>query len=682
MIADNGIAILRLSDPTLTSYLPRLLTTWPYSHHLLLTAGKRNIDLDRPWRVNKKDLEDLLVPIFTDGAIPEAISQLSNKQRLDSIVRLLEGRPGLSTPVRFLLEDDLMRLLTAPIGQAEASTAKSKLLHDVVARLEQMRCDGMIHEASDASYGWLMEFLKVAQRLLMVMDEPMGTDRFTGLQAWRLQMHQKDNRFHQAYGKFFEYASQAKRSGVQLAIRKRIEELYDALLAVWSADYQEHLDSIKVTASLSPAVISIGKPTEVILALSNDGALPLRNLEVQSEPYPSESKCALVKPGISHKWPVMLTASQTGTLDVLVHWRGVRMDDTEVRGDVTLGIEVASLRSGLPTSRLERSPYVVGPALDPDEDRDKFFGRQDVIQSIRRALRTEGSSTVILLEGNRRVGKSSLLARLAARELPEEWVPVYANFQKFAGHPELLGVPTEKVFYGIAKEVLFSVSRVVPVLGVPQCGDVPKSGMSVEQRDEFLAKLQESFEGAHPFERLQTIFEVALDAIKPRRLLLMLDEFDKLQEGIESGATSPQVPENLRNLFHSYKCVSGILAGAETIRRLRDAYWNALFGLGIQIKIAGLDEDAARRLVDEMCEKGTLVSQELLRATLEQQEIGRVLSDQLKDDLDELVRLEVLHRSGEQRHLSYRVEIPLFAEWLRKNVDAEACRHSAIEEGV
>ena len=37
------------------------------------------------------------------------------------------------------------------------------------------------------------------------------------------------------------------------------------------------------------------------------------------------------------------------------------------------------------------------------------------------------------------------------------------------------------------------------------------------------------------------------------KLLLLLDEFEKLQEGIDSGLTSPQVPENLRALLQQYE---------------------------------------------------------------------------------------------------------------------------------
>src|SRR5262249_3025565 len=84
-----------------------------------------------------------------------------------------------------------------------------------------------------------------------------------------------------------------------------------------------------------------------------------------------------------------------------------------------------------------------------------------------------------------------------------------------------------------------------------------------------------------------------------RRVLLMLDEFDKLQEGIDSGVTSPQVPENIRHILQHHQALSAILTGSRRLKRLREEYWSALFGLGYRLGISALPLDDARRLVTE-----------------------------------------------------------------------------------
>lgn len=79
----------------------------------------------------------------------------------------------------------------------------------------------------------------------------------------------------------------------------------------------------------------------------------------------------------------------------------------------------------------------------------------------------------------------------------------------------------------------------------------------------------------------------------------MLDEFDKLQEGIDSGVTSPQVPENIRHILQHHEGLSAILTGSRRLKRLREEYWSALFGLGYRLGISALPLEDAQRLVSE-----------------------------------------------------------------------------------
>jgi type I restriction enzyme M protein len=116
---------------------------------------------------------------------------------------------------------------------------------------------------------------------------------------------------------------------------------------------------------------------------------------------------------------------------------------------------------------------------------------------------------------------------------------------------------------------------------------------------EFLRALDAAFAGPHPFETFEAYLASALDAASPRRVLLMLDEFDKLQEGIDTGVTSPQVPENIRHMLQHNASLSAILTGSRRLKRLREEYWSALFGLGYRIGISALPLADARRLVTE-----------------------------------------------------------------------------------
>ena len=116
---------------------------------------------------------------------------------------------------------------------------------------------------------------------------------------------------------------------------------------------------------------------------------------------------------------------------------------------------------------------------------------------------------------------------------------------------------------------------------------------------EFVKALSTAFSGSRPFEIFELYIQTVLEAASPRRLLLMLDEFDKLQEGIDAGITSPQVPENIRYLLHTYPGLSAILTGSRRLKRLREEYWSALFGFGHRVSVSELPLEDAHLLVTQ-----------------------------------------------------------------------------------
>ena len=73
-----------------------------------------------------------------------------------------------------------------------------------------------------------------------------------------------------------------------------------------------------------------------------------------------------------------------------------------------------------------------------------FFGREDVIGRISRQIATHGN--VILLEGNRRAGKTSILKHLEGRAAIPGWLAVYSSLQGAEGAAQAVGVPTHEVF--------------------------------------------------------------------------------------------------------------------------------------------------------------------------------------------------------------------------------------------
>ena len=109
----------------------------------------------------------------------------------------------------------------------------------------------------------------------------------------------------------------------------------------------------------------------------------------------------------------------------------------------------------------------------------------------------------------------------------------------------------------------------------------------------FRTTLGHAFSDGDPFETFEFYLSTATDAADPLRVLLMLDKFDKLQEGIEDGITSPQVPENIRHLLQHQP---GLCDYRRLRRQTSEEYWSALFGFGYRTGVSSLPREEAGRL--------------------------------------------------------------------------------------
>ena len=60
---------------------------------------------------------------------------------------------------------------------------------------------------------------------------------------------------------------------------------------------------------------------------------------------------------------------------------------------------------------------------------------------------------MVLLEGNRRTGKTSILKHLEGRTVIPSWLAVYSSLQGAEGASHVVGVPTVEVFRAFAHSI-------------------------------------------------------------------------------------------------------------------------------------------------------------------------------------------------------------------------------------
>ncbi len=592
IVATSNVGIATPGEGTAAEFLAGLLASELYQQHLAtLTIGSTIKYL----RI--EDLRGVPVPIAPKHLQSAITEHLLGGHDLELLPQVLASGPRGDATVRFLLENETVRAFCRKAHLAEGDADLP--LEPVVDAIQEW-----LHEAPAGQLtGWWEETSALVEDLHSVITLPDNRDRFAALQGWLARFLAEHQKLVSALTtiKFSEGGFTLETDRLVLeTVRKLAKEFLAELQSRAQAESARLLEATEVMATLAPVSISLDVSTVLTATLTNRGALSLRDMEVNF--LDARGKASLLLPGASIDVPATLQAQELGSLPLSVDWTARRIDGHPVKGRVELGVEVVPQGAAAKTDDLGTNPYVDARTLKAEEDR-VFFGRRREIERILAELRKASASTVLLMEGNRRTGKTSLVDHFMRRYLPENWVAAYCTFQSGEGVTESTveasgkGVPTREVFFILAKAVVEAVVASGVKVELEGIGTFDPEWRSIVLFRRTSSMLRPCFESGPPYEQFRIVLEQCLEAMAPRRLLLVIDEFDRLQEGIDSGVTSTQVPENIRHLFQTYNQMAGILTGSRKIRRLREEYWNVLFGIGDPIILRGLEPNAIHDLI-------------------------------------------------------------------------------------
>lgn len=583
IVASNQLAIIRPKSGTASGNIAGLLCSPPYQEWL--KAG--GVGSVTP-QLRIKDLASVPVPIAPKHLQTAIAEHLLAGHPIEELPGVLTQAPRQDASVLAFLENATLHKFTAQ-AQLSPEEPVSSLLDGLRKR---------------PTAGRLGDWWDRAMALIGALDEALNAsdarDRFTLLQLWLARFASDSGAMMSMLNNFrlpaLEKSTPETCQLIVETVQRRAKELSEALHRVALNGCNKHLDSTKLVASLSPTSVHVATPTVLTASLVNQGDLSLRAVDVRLGE--SRSQTSLLMPGNIVGLPFTFTAKHEGHHFLVLEWSAKRMDGSAVTGKEELLVEAISLGKASKAG-LGLNPYVDG-ASPVGKDGKMFYGRKEVIHRIDLALARENRTTVLLIEGNRRIGKSSLLLHYRTKCLDtNRWLPVYINFQDFGGAKEskkLTGIPDVRIFQGMARELIKAVSEAGIPVNIAGAGEF-EAGLTGGSRLKILKDLQRFFEEGEPFERFKYVLDSVIAAVAPKRLLLMFDEFDRIQAGIDSGVTSDQVPENFRHLLQSYAQVAAILTGSLKIRRLRQQYWHVLFNLGQSLQLHGLDEPSARELV-------------------------------------------------------------------------------------
>jgi hypothetical protein len=207
---------------------------------------------------------------------------------------------------------------------------------------------------------------------------------------------------------------------------------------------------------------------------------------------------------------------------------------------------------------LRPNPYVVGrPLLEADF----FMGREQLFREVTSALRGAHQDNVVVLIGQRRMGKTSILRRLP-QHLGESYMPVMIDLQG------LLSTGDAAFFCEIAEIIYDELVFKGFDVSEPSRKELDRDPGGYFRRH-FLAEICQS--------------------LGSRRLLLLFDELEVLEQRIKAGALSQQILPYFRSLMQHEQRISFIFAGTHRLDELTSDYWAVLFNLAVYFDVGYLD---------------------------------------------------------------------------------------------
>ena len=226
---------------------------------------------------------------------------------------------------------------------------------------------------------------------------------------------------------------------------------------------------------------------------------------------------------------------------------------------------VEFVRQERPFMRVFPIPYIIGRPLKSE---GLFVGRSDVFHFIQKNLVESNQNNAIVLYGQRRMGKTSVLYQLK-QVLAETHVAVLIDMQRKPAQGET------NFLYAIAADIVFALQDAGLETELP-----PRS----------------AFVEAPEFYFRSHFVRSLLPYLDGKNLLLLFDEYEELQRRVEDGRLQPEIFQFLHNLMHEGR-IDLVLAGARKLEALGAEYWSVLSNAAIYHPITFLAAEELRRLI-------------------------------------------------------------------------------------
>jgi GAF domain-containing protein len=283
-----------------------------------------------------------------------------------------------------------------------------------------------------------------------------------------------------------------------------------------------------------------------------------------------------------------------------------------------------------PFVKVEPNPYVVGKPIDPQ--RGSFFGRRDVFEWVKESLYNTPRLPALVLHGERRMGKTSILLQLASgdhgrplREHAERPLcPIYVNL--------------EQVVTPSTATLLYRLSQLID-----EGTKKHRGGAAVLPPAPSLDQLR------HTPDVFNDYVAAVANALSPGLLVLMLDEFEYLEIWVnrpEGERVSPDVYGLLRGQMQFLPNVGFIVAGSHQLDEISPRNQSLIFTVALHREVGFMGKEEANALVREPVAETVVYEQaavdELVHITHGHPYLLQVLCFELIADMNRKMRSNII----------------------------------------
>ena len=200
------------------------------------------------------------------------------------------------------------------------------------------------------------------------------------------------------------------------------------------------------------------------------------------------------------------------------------------------------------------NPFIVG---NPVRNREMFFGREAEFEWVRKRFQARDSGSLLVLCGERRSGKTSILFQILDGRLGSEFIPVLIDMQSMA-------VENEAAFLARISQEILATLKHRPDLSRLLAGSKPAS-----------LELPDYQSLPKPSAAFQSFVETVVSSCPGHRLVLLFDEYELFENKIESTTLSDDVIHILASLVE-YRSIFVIFTGSQNLEERRREYWGIL----------------------------------------------------------------------------------------------------------